>query len=118
MVHGVGLEGSRASHPAGRGTHHERLLGWWENAIGLEEEDPRRRLPTTVQCGGVVIVHLDGTFTCSLVECPLGELKDPTVVAEKHHVFVSCGYIPRLRCPRCDSGVDVDWRREAAPTSP
>jgi len=84
----------------------ETLLQWWQSAIAILEGAPNRHEKAKVHCAGVVIVHLDGTYTCSRAECPMGKLEEPLAVAERHKVFVSCGYLPRLPCPRCEAEAD------------
>ena len=95
-----------------RGHEDERLLEWWQSAIAILAVAPNSHQQSKVHCAGVVIVHLDGTFTCSRPECPMGKLEEPLAVAERHKVFVSCSYIPRLPCPRCEAeSCQGGWRR-------
>ena len=98
------------------GTAGESVLRWWQTAIALLDSGAIRRPGGNVHCPGVVIFHLDGTFTCSMAECPLGEREGPLLVAERHKVFVSCGYVEGLRCPRCAAEVKATRLSDTACT--
>jgi len=47
-------------------------------------------------CGGIVVVHQDGTVLCSTPECAVG------TSAKSHALFASCSEITLDRCELCD----------------
>jgi hypothetical protein len=52
------------------------------------------QIPEIEHCDGVVIVHLDGTRSCSVAECAAGDLLT-------HSVFFACGAALPAGCPLC-----------------
>jgi len=58
---------------------------------------PPVRLPTA--CGGVVIVHRDGSLQCTAPTCPAAPTR--AGILRSHLVFSSCQPVLGDDCPRC-----------------
>jgi hypothetical protein len=60
---------------------------------GGEVDTEHQLRPSKTVCTGVLVVHRDGTRSCSAVSCS-GE--------DRHHgIFAACGWALGDKCPRC-----------------